>query len=299
MADVKWIKITTDMFDNAKIKYLRSLPEGNNIVLIWVMLLTKAGICNAGGMIFLAENIPYTTAMLANELGFGEDTVKLAITMLSKLGMIQADDVLTITNWDVYQNSEGLEKVREQTRLRVAKHREKQKAICGNATGNATVTPSNATEIDIDIDKDLEEERDTDTEKRKEKNNSTTLTSSMSHLQRDSQECLELWNSLSSLGIATIKDIKPDTVRWKLFAKRMREYGMDDYRTAIENIRESTFLQGVNDNGWTITFDWFIKPNNFAKVLEGNYANRTIVEKPRYKTVEQKNQEFMDMWRNA
>ena len=35
MAEVKWIKITTDMFDNRKIKHLRKLPDGNNIVLIW------------------------------------------------------------------------------------------------------------------------------------------------------------------------------------------------------------------------------------------------------------------------
>ena len=53
MAEVKWIKLTTDMFDNRKIRHLRKLPEGNNIVLIWVMLLTMAGKCNAGGMIFL------------------------------------------------------------------------------------------------------------------------------------------------------------------------------------------------------------------------------------------------------
>lgn len=43
MADVKWIKITTDMFSNRKIKHLRKLPEGNSIVLIWVMLLTWQG----------------------------------------------------------------------------------------------------------------------------------------------------------------------------------------------------------------------------------------------------------------
>ena len=58
MAEVKWVKLTTDMFDNRKIKYLRKLPEGNNIVLIWVMLLTMAGRCNSGGMIFITENIP-------------------------------------------------------------------------------------------------------------------------------------------------------------------------------------------------------------------------------------------------
>ena len=79
MADVEWIKITTDMFDNRKIKYLRTLPEGNNIVLVWVMLLTMAGRCNSGGMIFLTENIPYTTKILADELGFDENIVKVAI----------------------------------------------------------------------------------------------------------------------------------------------------------------------------------------------------------------------------
>ena len=82
MADVKWIKLTTDMFDNRKIKHLRRLPDGNNIVLLWIMLLTMAGRCNAGGMIFLTENIPYTTKMLADELGFEENTVILGIQAL-------------------------------------------------------------------------------------------------------------------------------------------------------------------------------------------------------------------------
>ena len=87
MDSVKWVKITTDMFDNRKIKYIRKLPEGNNIVLIWVMLLTMAGRCNANGMIFLTENIPYTTKMLADELGFEENTVKLAIEALKRMLM--------------------------------------------------------------------------------------------------------------------------------------------------------------------------------------------------------------------
>ena len=82
LADVKWIKLTTDMFDNRKIKHLRRLPDGNNIVLLWIMLLTMAGRCNAGGMIFLTENIPYTPKMLADELGFEENTVILGIQAL-------------------------------------------------------------------------------------------------------------------------------------------------------------------------------------------------------------------------
>lgn len=157
MAEVKWVKITTDMFDNRKIKHLRRLPDGNNIVLIWVMLLTMAGRCNAGGMVFLTENIAYTPKMLADELDFEENTVVLALKSLEQFGMICLDDnCFRIANWEEYQNIEGLEKIRQQTRKRVAAHRERQKLLAGNVTGNVTVTPDNATEEDKEEDKELE-----------------------------------------------------------------------------------------------------------------------------------------------
>jgi len=178
--EVKWIKITTNMFDNRKIRHLRRLPDGNSIVLIWVMLLTMAGRCNAGGMIFLTENIPYTPKMLADELDFEENTVSLALGALENLGMI-SQDPLSVTNWEEYQNVEGLDRVREQTRKRVADYRAKQKALetghgehcsplqetCNdnvtrysNVTCNATVTHGNATDIDIERDIELEVEGD-------------------------------------------------------------------------------------------------------------------------------------------
>ena len=127
MAEVKWVKLTTDMFDNRKVKHLRRLPEGNNIVLIWVMLLTMAGRCNSGGMIFLTENIPYTPKMLADELDFEENTVILALQALEQLDMIVTDNgFFTIAGWEEYQNIEGMEKIREQNRLRKQRQREKQ-----------------------------------------------------------------------------------------------------------------------------------------------------------------------------
>lgn len=163
MAEVKWVKITTDMFDNRKIKHLRRLPEGNSIVLIWVMLLTMAGRCNAGGMIFLTENIPYTTKMLADELGFEENTVKLALQALEQFNMIQTDQgYFTIAGWNEYQNIEGMEKIREQNRLRKQRQRERQKVLpeaSRDITGQ--VTPNHAT--------DKEEERELDKEGRKKK----------------------------------------------------------------------------------------------------------------------------------
>ena len=157
MAEVKWIKLTTDMFDNRKIKHLRRLPEGNNIVLIWVMLLTMAGRCNSGGMIFLTENIPYTAKMLADELDFEENTVALALKALEQLDMIVTDDgFFTIAGWEEYQSADKLAEIREQTRKRVAKCREKKLLSQGNATCNVTVTLGNALEEEEEKDKEKE-----------------------------------------------------------------------------------------------------------------------------------------------
>ena len=160
MAEVKWVKLTTDMFDNRKVKYLRKLPDGNNIVLIWVMLLTMAGRCNSGGMIFLTENVPYTPKMLADELDFEENTVILALKALENLDMIITDNgFFTIAGWEEYQNIEGMEKIREQNRLRQKKWYDKNKAIeTPNVKPNVRLTQPNATDIEEEEEKDKEKE---------------------------------------------------------------------------------------------------------------------------------------------
>ena len=156
MADVKWIKLTTDMFDNRKIKHLRRLPDGNNIVLLWIMLLTMAGRCNAGGMIFLTENIPYTTKMLADELGFEENTVKLGVQALQSLNMVVTDgDYFTVSGWEEYQNTDKLAEMREQNRLRKQKQREKERLLTDTSRdSHVTVTVCHATDIDKEKDKE-------------------------------------------------------------------------------------------------------------------------------------------------
>ena len=52
---------------------------------------------------------------------------------------------------------------------------------------------------------------------------------------------------------------------------RVSEYGVEGVLSAIEKVRASAFLKGQNAKGWVITFEWFVRPNNFVKVLEGNY----------------------------
>lgn len=261
MAKVSWIKIETEMFNNSKIGHIRNLPEGNNIVLIWVMLLTMAGRCNANGLIFLTENIPYNEKMLADELRFDESVVRLALSVLEKFGMITRDgNLLTIPGWEEHQNIEGMDKIREQNRIRKQKQRERQRNMIEqdmsrDASRDVTQQSKNKKE---DIDKD------------KEKDNKL-IVSKDTICQTDVRRVIEEWNKLQEVGINPIRDIKPSSKRYQLLKGRIREYGIDEVLNAINNVRNSDFLRGENNRGWMITFDWFVKPNNFLKTLEGNY----------------------------
>ena len=157
MAEVKWVKLTTDMFDNRKVKYLRKLPDGNNIVLIWVMLLTMAGRCNSGGMIFLTENVPYTPKMLADELDFEENTVLLALKALENLDMIVTDNgFFTIAGWEEYQNTDRLAEIREYNRLAKQKERAKKKLLAD--VNDKSMTSQRCQDIEEEIEEDKEKE---------------------------------------------------------------------------------------------------------------------------------------------
>lgn len=164
MADVKWIKIAVDMFDNRKIKQIGSMPEGDSLLLMWVQLLCLAGNVNDGGFIYLTKEIPYTDEMLATQFNKSISTVRLALKTFEQFGMIEIiNNMIFLSSWEKYQSIDRLTEIREQTRVRVAKHREKQKLLAAgqldgesNVTCNVTVTQGNALEEDIeeDIDKD-------------------------------------------------------------------------------------------------------------------------------------------------
>ena len=157
MSDIKWIKVYTNMVSNKKIKRIRTLPEGNNIVLIWVFLIAQAGESNKGGALYLTDTIPFRPEDLAVEFDFEISVINLALITLQKFSMIEvSEEIVYIKNWEEYQNIEGLEKIREQTRIRVSSHREKQKQLAeGNATCNVTVTQGNVTELELELDKEI------------------------------------------------------------------------------------------------------------------------------------------------
>ncbi|NFL85037.1 DnaD domain protein [Clostridium botulinum] len=131
MGDIKWIKVTTDMFEDEKIRLIDAMPERDTIHYIWIRLLVQAGKTNSHGFIFLGEDIPYTDEMLSTIFCRPLSSIRLALKTLSAFRMIQVyeDNFIKITNWEKYQNVEGMEKVREQNKIRAKKYREKKKQL--------------------------------------------------------------------------------------------------------------------------------------------------------------------------
>lgn len=150
MSEIKWIKITTDIFDDEKICLIDALPDHDAILVIWFKILALAGKHNRNGLLMMSDKVHYTDEMLATIFRRPLNTVRMALGVFERFGMIEIiDGIITLPNWEKHQNIDGMEKIKEQTRNRVARHREKQKNLAlGNVTCNVTVTDGNAIEED-------------------------------------------------------------------------------------------------------------------------------------------------------
>lgn len=161
MSEIKWIKITTDIFDDEKIRLIDALPEHDAILVIWFKILTLAGRQGGNGLLMMNNKIHYTDEMLAAIFNRPITTIRLALQTFEQFGMIEIiNGIISLPNWEKHQNVDGMEKAKEQTRKRVARYREKQKQLLenGNVTCNVTVTPCNATDIDIDTDREKDKD---------------------------------------------------------------------------------------------------------------------------------------------
>ena len=169
MADVKWIKITTDIFDDEKILLIESLPDAYSIITVWFKLLCLAGKQNNSG-VFMMGRIPYTDKMLATIFRMKEATVTMALQTFEQFGMIEiVDGVITIPNWGKHQNLDQLETKKEYMRNYMKGYREKQKALTAGKPSCKTNSKTNVSQADIDIEEEKDKEIESDNKKKIEK----------------------------------------------------------------------------------------------------------------------------------
>lgn len=165
MATVKWIKLVSDMFDNRKIKQIRKMPDSDAIIVIWLQILCLAGHTNDNGLVYFSKDIPYTDEMLATEFDRPIATIRLALSILVKFGMIEIiNDILMVSNWEKYQNQTKLETIRDYNREKKRESRKNREL----RLQNMSLTCQTCQDTDIDIEEDIENKNK---ENKQKKNN--------------------------------------------------------------------------------------------------------------------------------
>jgi predicted phage replisome organizer len=239
MADVKWIKLSIDIFNNRKIKQIECLPEGDAIVVIWVKLLCLAGTINDAGQIYFTKEIPYTDQMLANQFCRPLTTIQLALKTFEQFGMVEViDNILCVSNWERYQNVDRLSEIREYNRLAKQKQREKQKLLQNNVKDKSK-TSQQCQDTDIDIEEDKEIDiKNIDNKENKEKTKRFTPPS----LEEVQAYCNERNNNINPeyfvdyynsngwiVGKTKMKDWKATVRNWERREKPKQEQPKQDF----------------------------------------------------------------------
>ncbi|XCH78880.1 MAG: phage replisome organizer N-terminal domain-containing protein [Candidatus Dehalobacter alkaniphilus] len=235
MADVKWIKLVSDMFDNRKIKQIRSMPDSDAIIVIWMQILCLAGSTNNNGLVYFSKDIPYTDEMLATEFDRPITTIRLALSIFVKFGMIEiVNDVICVSNWEKYQSQARLETLREYDRDRKRNYRTKQKLIAQSVSNEC---PGQVPESPfIDIDKELDKEN-------KKKNKDIGV------FEKFAGENLDLLEALKNF-----EKMRKDAMKKPLteYAKKLLINGLNELSSSGEDIiaclNQSTF------NNWLGVF---------------------------------------------
>ena len=267
MADIKWIKITTDIFDDEKILLIESLPDAYAIITVWFKLLCLAGKQNNSG-VFLMGRIPYTDKMLATIFRMKETTVKLALNTFEDFGMVEiVDGVITIPNWSKHQSLDAYERRKERDRLYQAERRAAQRAIAEKSSDASSDRSSDVASLEEDIEEEKDKDIDRDIEERTPDDKRPGSASSVPY-----ETIKNLYNSLCpSLSCCKVlSDARKKAIR----ARFKSGYTIEDFRELFTKAEASGFLKGRNDRNWTATLDWLITDANMAKVLSGNYDNR-------------------------
>lgn len=253
MADVKWIKIMTDIFDDQKILMIEQLPSADSVIVIWFKLLCFAGKTNNDGVFLMNDRIAYTDEMLSAIFRRDLQTVRMALKVFEQYGMIEViDNVITIPNWNKHQTLDAYEKKKERDRLYKMKMRAKQKALIEKSSDKSSDRSSDKSSDVVITEEDKEKERELEKEKEK----------------IDYQQIADLYNDtcVSFPRLTKLSDKRKKAIR-----ARLRTYSLDDFKKLFEMAEASSFLKGQNRRNWSATFDWLITDGNMAKVLDGNY----------------------------
>lgn len=92
MSDIKWIKITTDIFDDEKMLLIESFPSADSLIVIWFKLICLAG-KNNNDVLMLTDKLPITEDMLCVLFHKPKEIICEALNIFEEYGMVERKGV--------------------------------------------------------------------------------------------------------------------------------------------------------------------------------------------------------------
>lgn len=278
-----FLQLPKDFFGSRRIKKLRKMPDGDSLVLLYLKI--QLSTLNTGGVIELSGLEENPADEIALEISEEPETVRTVLDFMIKHGLAieQKDGNIFLPYVEIMTSSHTEEAERKR------KYRDKKKGqnTDNDGTGMGQAWDSHVTmsgtmsqqNIRIEEQKNKEQKSlDTDINLPPttqlnapiDGGGSAAAEESKPEVKRkDVEKVKAAWNTL---GLKTIIRIDAGTERGRQTKARIQDFGVDAVLEAIENVRNSDFLCGKNKKKWAATYDWFIAPSNFQKVLEGNYS---------------------------
>lgn len=280
MAEVSWIKLKVNMFDDDKIKLIQSMPDGDTMLVIWIRLIALAGKTNENGYVYLSEDIPYTEDMLATIFNKTKPQITMALSTFRSLKMLETDTKgIYLVNFSKHQSVEKMQDLKEYNRIKQKESRERRKQVLLAAEAGENVknvnhvndnvndcVNDNVKNVNLDIDKDLDLDLDKEKEKEEEKKKKKKPKENKKNYSAEISTIIDYLNQVVG---SNYKSITETTI--KLCTKLLNDgYTIDDFKTVVDK----------KNAEWKDDPEWckYLRPSTlFQSGKFENYLNQKAV----------------------
>ncbi len=260
-----WLKLKRDFFKRHDIRIVEGMPNGKEYILFYLKLLCES--VDHEGSLRFSDQIPYNEDMLAIITNTNVDIVRSAVKVFSELQMMEVLDDGTIYMAEVEGMIGSMANNDNANRQRRFREKQKSELLPMRYESVTKRNESKSIEKEIEIDKEKD-------------------------IRVDYSSVIDLYNEIciSFPRLKTLSDKRKAAIK-----ARLRKYTIEDFREMFTKAEESDFLKGANKRNWSANFDWLMNDANFAKVLDGNYANKErkgniVIPMPDYINEERKDE---------
>ena len=240
-----WLKLRETFFSDTYIKAMRTLPHGDSLVLAYLEIALYS--LKTNGVIEYGELMPSLVEEIALAINETVELTAQTIDLLIKFRAAALDgNKLCLTEMMKHMGSE------QTSTERVQKFRERKKQL---ETADETFQPVSNVTIEKEIEKELEAEQYTPLPP-----------------QGETPDCAAIIEQFNSVCTALPKVIDISAPRRKAIGSALKKLGKEGLTELFQKTAASDFLCGKK-GGWKASFDWIMKPENLAKIIEGNFDN--------------------------